>query len=57
MHTGNENSFGYIYGILLLLFFVMAVVFLLCDFKALPEKYCSCVNDTVNKITAKVNGL
>lgn len=55
MSTTSESKIAYVYGIFLILFLVIVVIFLLCDFNVLPDNICSEVNYYNQILTKAVN--
>ena len=57
MITESESKMGYVYGLFLITFLILVIVFLLCDFKVLPQDTCGEINGGVTKLSDWVNGL
>lgn len=52
-----ETKVGYVYGVFMMIILGVVVLFLLCDFKVLPEEICSHVNSFESTLTQKINDL
>lgn len=57
MQTENETRIGRIYALFVVLFLCLAISFLLCDFRVIPDGICGEFNTWVNYVTDKFGQL
>ena len=57
MISENESGLGYVYGLFMIIFLILAMIFLSCDFKLLSANTCGEINSGVAKLTDWVNGI